>query len=193
MRNTSKANFQRTRGFTLIELIVVVGILALLTTIILANHQRFGGQVLLRNFAYDVGLSIREAQVYGIAVKRFGTDEYDAGYGIYFNKATPTEYVLFADIYPSPGNGAYDAGQGELVKTIAIQRGFQIDNLCATSASTETCGLNILNIHFKRPEPDAFIKSGSGGLRERGRIVLESPRGDQISVVVEATGQIAVQ
>src|SRR3989344_9303934 len=53
------------RGFTLIELLVVTGILVLISGLVLANNTRFGGAILLKNLAYDVGLSIREVQVYG--------------------------------------------------------------------------------------------------------------------------------
>lgn len=191
----------RERGFTLIELLVVTGILALISGLILTNNNRFGGAILLKNLAYDVALTVREAQVYGIAVRRFGASEFGAGYGIYFNRAAPSTYVLFADVYPSGSeNGLYDAGQGEIVKTMTMQRGFRIIDICATpGGATETCGLNTLHILFKRPEPDAFISvNGVSGvqnpsaLRERGRVILESARGDRISVIVEATGQIAV-
>src|SRR3989344_1409035 len=54
----------KTKGFTLIELLVVSAIVVMLATVILSSHGKFGGQVLLQNFAYDVALSIRQAQVY---------------------------------------------------------------------------------------------------------------------------------
>ena len=190
------------KGFTLIELIVVTGILALISSLILANNNRFGGETLLRNLAYDIALSVRQAQVYGIAVRRFADDEFNTGYGMYFNKDTATTYVLFADAYPGGGgNGLYDPGENELVEATTMQKGFHIADLCATSDGvSEICGIDTLHILFKRPEPDAYISiNGVSGtlnptaLHERGRIIIESPRGDRFSVVVEATGQISVQ
>src|SRR3989344_4615422 len=50
------------RGFTLVELMVVTGILVVITSLILANNTRFGGAVLLENLAYDIALSMRKAQ-----------------------------------------------------------------------------------------------------------------------------------
>ena len=191
------------RGFTLIELMVVTGILVVITSLILANNTRFGGAVLLENLAYDIALSVRRAQVYGIAVQRFGTDDFSAGYGVNFTSGTPTVYILFADIYPiSTGNGIYEPLQSELVDSVSIQGGYRIIDLCATSPNSlsETCGLTALDILFKRPEPGAFIsKNGISGianpaaLQEKGRIILESPRGNKTSVIVEASGQIAVE
>ena len=191
------------RGFTLIELIVVMAIVVVVSTLILANNARFGGAILLESLAYDVGLSIQKAQVYGEGVRRFGTDTYSAGYGIRFNRATPISYVLFADVYPSPdGNGLYEAEQAELVESLTMLQGFRVVDLCGVGAggTEEICDYSTLDVIFKRPEPDAYISvNGISGivspsaLQERGRIILESPRGDRISVVVEATGQIAVQ
>ncbi len=191
------------RGFTLIELLVVTAILVVISGLILADNTRFGGAILLKNLAYDIGLSIREAQVYGISVRRFGEGNFGAGYGVYFSRATPTTYVMFADIYP-PGSedGMYDPSQGEVVESTTIQGGFRITDICGTAAGApaETCGLDRIDILFKRPEPDAFISAnGTSGisnpaaLYERGRIVLQSTRGDEVSVTVEASGQIAVE
>ena len=191
------------RGFTLVELMVVTGIFVVITSLILANNTRFGGAVLLENLAYDIALSVRRAQGYGIAVQRFGTDDFSAGYGVNFTSGTPTVYILFADIYPkSTGNGIYEPDKSELVESVSIQGGYRIIDLCATSPNSrsETCGLTALDILFKRPEPGAFIsKNGISGianpaaLQEKGRIILESPRGNKTSVIVEASGQIAVE
>src|SRR3989344_5528296 len=183
------------KGFTLIEMIVVLAIFSLLTTLILANHARFGGAMLLENLAYDIGLTVRKAQVYGIAVRGFGAADFDVGYGIHFESATPTAYVLFGDAYPpGTGDGLYEADQSELVELNTMQGGFHIVDICATpSGLPETCGLETLDILFRRPEPDAFIRANGGALHQQGRVILESPRGDQVSVIVEATGQIAIQ
>src|SRR3989338_1063071 len=61
------------KGFTLIELLVVTGVIIVVSGVVLANQNKFGGQVLLQNFAYDVEISIRQAQVYGLAVARSGS------------------------------------------------------------------------------------------------------------------------
>lgn len=186
------------------ELLVVTGILTVISALILINNNRFGGAILLENLAYDVALSIREAQVYGIAVRRYGTSNFNIGYGMHFAKASPTTYVLFADAVASNGlyDGCPDSFSCELVESTEIHRGFRIADLCATPSSGggEVCGLERLDILFKRPEPDAFISANGvsgvanpSALQERGRIMLESPRGDRLSVIAEVAGQIATQ
>lgn len=192
------------RGFTLIELLVVTGILTIISSFVLVNNHRFGGAILLENLAYDIALSIRQSQAYGIAVRRFGTSNFGTGYGMHFSASMPTTYVLFADALSANGlyDGCPDTISCELVQSTQILRGYRVDDLCAkpSSGGVEICGLTQLDVLFKRPEPDAYISAnGVSGVanpaasQERGRIILESPRGDRRSVVVEIAGQIAIE
>ncbi|MFA6552210.1 MAG: type II secretion system protein [Candidatus Paceibacterota bacterium] len=89
-------------GFTIVELIVSIAIFVIMTGIILVNYGQFGQKILVTNLAYDIALSIREAQVYGMSVKESDLDAnsptFSSGYGINFIGGTPTRsYVLFAD------------------------------------------------------------------------------------------------
>ncbi len=59
------------RGFSLIELIVVTGIFTVITAVVLANNAQFNNSVLLGNAAYDIALSVRQAQVYGLSTQAY--------------------------------------------------------------------------------------------------------------------------
>ena len=196
------------KGFTLIELLAVTAILTIITSIVIVNNGRFGGVILLENLAYDIALSIREAQVYGISVRQFGSGNFDVGYGMHFLTSSPTTYVLFADAIER--NGLYDGcptkASCELVESTDIQRGYFIAGLCVPAGKSakdclKTSKVLRVDILFKRPEPDACISRegvsavtgnySCTGAKESARIILESPRGVQMSVVVEATGQIS--
>ena len=62
----------------------------------------------MRNLTYDVALSIRQAQTYGISVRKFtpsgGSGQFAQGYGVSFQLPSPTTYLIFAD---ANANGHY--------------------------------------------------------------------------------------
>lgn len=191
-----------TKAFTLIEMLVVIGIMVLISGLILVNNNRFGGVVLLQNLAYDIALSVRQAQVYGIAVQRFNSS-FSAGYGMHFQVDAGSEgqsaYVLFADAL-SPENGYYDCPEPgtancELVQSTSIATGYHITELCVTPpGGIERCDVTSLDVTFKRPEPDAYIRSSDVvGINESGEIHVTSPRGDTKVISIQANGQISVQ
>ena len=189
------------RGFTLMELLVVTAIMALISGLVLVNNNRFGGSILLQNLAYDMALSIRQAQIFGISVQRFNTS-FGSAYGMHFDASSgsgPASYELFADAL-LPANGTYECPQPgtancELVQATTISRGFYIQSLCTTPpGQSEVCGLATLDITFQRPEPDAFIRSPAyAGLNESARIRVASPRGDVKDIYIESNGQISVR
>jgi type II secretory pathway pseudopilin PulG len=180
-------------GFTLIELLAVTGIMILITGLVLANNNKFNGTILLQNVAYDIALSIREAQVYGISVQNFN-GSYAASYGMHFqrNGGGSSIYILFADAVTV--NGTYDTG--ELVQSTTLSGGYQIKDLCSTPPppSAEVCSLNSLDVTFVRPEPDAYIRSSAySGLNDSARIQISSVSGATRNIVIGSNGQISVQ
>jgi len=202
------------RGFTLIELLVVTAILVVITGAMLFSNRQFGGRILLENLAYDIALTVRQAQVYGISVRQFeGADEgdFNLGYGVSFSTSDDEDrqYVLFGDAVER--DGVWQSGED--IDIYTIERGYEIAALCAPSElSAEECleqegEENRIDIVFRRPEPDACISVDGNGAAEYGdedddpscsgedsaRIVLISPRGDIGSVVVESSGQIYVE
>lgn len=193
------------KGFTLIELLVVTAIIVAISAVVLANQNRFGGQVLLQNFVYDVALSIRQAQVYGLAVVRTGSgpDSTYSSYGAHFDISTPARYYIFPDIN---GNGLQDSGsEVDIAQVMNIKRGYVISALCISfQGVSDLCNDKKVDIIFQRPEPDAKISwtDGNNGVHgcfnsnpqcaDAATITLKSPRGDFMSVTVDSNGQIAV-
>ncbi len=190
-------------GFTLIELLVVATIMIVISAIVLANNNRFGGVVQLEELSYNIALSVREAQQYGISTRRF-QNTFGVGYGVYFpyqSGGANDTYATFADAITR--NGIYDCPQPgtsdcELVQSYTMSGGYKINDLCVTpfSSSTETCGHTRIDVLFQRPEPDAAISYDgtvcSGGCAQSARIQLISPRGDTMNVYIYDNGQISV-
>ncbi|MHB8710123.1 MAG: prepilin-type N-terminal cleavage/methylation domain-containing protein [Minisyncoccota bacterium] len=154
----------RNRGFTLIEMLVVLAIITILTGITITSQSSFDKTVVLSNTAYDVALSIRSAEGFGIGSRAAGST-YNAGYGVHFASSTPSSYILFADTYPSAGTsgnchttvGADPTGPGAipgdcvyepppsppspsdvLVNTYTLGNGITISDFCAYSSSSSS-------------------------------------------------------
>lgn len=181
------------KGFTLVELMVTVTIMMIMTAVVLFNYNRFNESTLLSTFAYDMSLTIRQAQVYGVAVSEtpgtgqssvIGNDPlaysgFSSPYGVYFDSTDgiATPFMLFADI---DKDGKYTASDGLPLQTYKFQRGIKIKEICYTDSSggTKTCGSDLgagptitktatrLSVTFKRPDPEAkIVPLDSGGLQ----------------------------
>src|SRR6185369_4435025 len=75
------------RGFTLIELLISVAIFVYMTGLLVAKYGNFNQSVLLTDLAYDVALTIRTAQTYGLSVKAVNSSPspYQYAYGVDFS------------------------------------------------------------------------------------------------------------
>jgi prepilin-type N-terminal cleavage/methylation domain-containing protein len=92
------------RGFTLIEMLVVVAIVVIISTVTLLNFPQFSASQQLQITAQDVLTTMRETQLYGIAVRgetatttTTGTETVYKSQGVYINPS----------FVPSQNNGAY--------------------------------------------------------------------------------------
>jgi prepilin-type N-terminal cleavage/methylation domain-containing protein len=195
-KQNTKKRWGQIGGFTLIELVVVMGIVTLISSIILAKHSNFGGKVLLRSLAYEIALSIRETQTFGISSKQFGGSGvgYRAGYGVHFDRNTPNSYIQFSDSVHT--NSVYD-GSGELVRSFSVSPKYKIKDLCAKPVGGSlTCGQSTIDVSFVRPHPDAAIRVNNDTVTryEEAQIMLTTRNedGDTRAVIVGLAGQIAV-
>lgn len=196
-----------TRGFTLIEMLVAVGIFTLMSAVLLYNYPEFNSRSALDNLAHQIAISIREAQVYGLSVRQ--TQATYPGYGIYFDKNAPTSFTLFGD---KNDNKVYDAG--EMVDRFDLTGGDRITDLCYNLQTTDytptsdkgNCNLNNMTIVFTRPDPDAFItltnwlnvqNPPTGSFTSpyiSSEVILTSRRGTYKRMIqVYTTGQISVR
>lgn len=177
------------RGFSLVELLVVLTIISLITMVVIARYRDFDSTILLRNLAYEIALSVREAQTLGISVQNPASstgNPFNYAYGVHF--ARGTSYMLFADLNT---NGQYDSG--EEISSYTIGKNNGIARLYANNAegTTEVTTLDVL---FRRPEPDArFTASPAVPGISSVRVIIASQKGTERTIEVWTTGQIAVR
>lgn len=168
------------KGFTLVELLVVLGIITVISSVILSSQSNYNKTLVLANTAYDVALTMRSAETYGIGSKGSGTVA-NAGFGLNFQKAQTKSFTLYTDTYPfpstfsvchptadasspeaKPGNCVYDSTQGEKIADYILGNGIYVKDFCAyagswSCASTNGSTLTSLDIVFSRPNPDPLI------------------------------------
>ncbi len=96
-------------GFTLLEMLVVVAIISVIIGVVVVNQRSFDNSIILSNTAYDVALSVREAQAYGHAGHGVSGSSslVTYGTGIDFTAAQKRTYILFADTVPATVNSCY--------------------------------------------------------------------------------------
>lgn len=182
---------QRHHGFTVVELLVVMSILLTVSSIVLMRHNEFRANILLRSIAYEIALTIRQAQVYGLGIKEFqGIADpiaaFEIGYGVHFDEATPTMFILFADL---DDDRRYVAANDTIVQLFTLPGGNVVVDVCAGAGVNVGCiGRTILDIVYERPEPDAYISASQG----TATIRIRSPYGKERIVSATITGQILV-
>lgn len=220
LNTPARARTSTLRGFTVVELLVALGIILIITTIVITGQTNFNRSLVLTDTTYTVAFTLRQAQSLGLSSRKFGTTQ-NAGYGVNFVSGANTTYTLFADTEPvapgnaqsgacvghsvtsgldaKPGNCLYDS-TNEKVTTYTIGKGFTISSFCgADSGGTQRCSgsyLDSLAISFLRPNTQANIvgvRSGTLIPLTSATITISSPDGSQTRCIkVTKVGQIAV-
>jgi prepilin-type N-terminal cleavage/methylation domain-containing protein len=169
-------------GFTIIEMIFVVMIFAILSTIAFFNFGIFSARISFDNLTQDVALKIIQAQknaMLGAVNSNFITRDMKPTYGIYFTVGSSTaiavsnnQFISFTDIPASgttTGNKLYDvptnpnyscntSGSPECISVTQINTGEYVDEICYNSPMGGlTCNAKDVHIVFTRPLPDASI------------------------------------
>jgi len=205
----------KSRGFTLIELLVSIGIMLIILGTLVFNQSHYSDGAALKNLADTIGLTIRQAQIYGISVKEFntGSNNFSSAYGAEFNilaTGANNAYIFFADVpdVNNVYNGTYDSGwscplggSSECITKTSITQGNTINGLCEIPlVGQPNCSIGRVDITFLRPEITAqmvFFDTSGNQLSSTGvegaQIKLLSPAGNTRSVTIYTTGQISVK
>lgn len=179
-----------TLGFTMVELLVVLGIFSVMTGVVLGKYRTYNTNALFANASEDIVLALRQAQVYGVGVKG-SSGNFDVPYGVYFNTGA-NSISLFGD-----GNSdrvfttTEDTG---LVNSGAVWN--SSISIFSLSCGGAACLGNKASVTFKRPNPDAFISDTAGLGTSKSYltiIVKDSNTSKTATVTITNAGQISLQ
>lgn len=190
------------KGFTILELVISIAIFAIMSALLLARYGTFNQGILLDNLAYDIALTIRNAQSYGLNVRSSSrtANLFDKPYGVHFDINDPTHFIFFVD---TGGYGVYnpnidldnDGNPDQILSKTTITRGSKISALCVNSCSAGT-PVTSVDITFKRPDPNAIIKiNGRTDIYNSDTdITIMAVDGQTIKrITVRSTGQVTVE
>jgi len=141
MKNRAKKS-----GFTLVELLVVIGVILTVTGAVVINYRR-GGRIDLQRTVVDISQQVREVEEMALASEKVNGSVPAGGYGVYFNSNNPSSYIIFAD---GNENGTYQPF--EKIREEKIESNVEIYNLFPKSGKS-------LSIVFIPPEPKVKINN----------------------------------
>ena len=130
------------QGFTLTELLTVIGIFVFLATIVVVNFRigERNSQFLLAT--EQVASDLRKMQTLALTGTVEGEVIASGGFGAYFDGSSADEYLLFRD----DGDLSYGASDA-ILETIALPETITLGSFTA----------NPLTVIFKPPKPTVYI------------------------------------
>jgi len=168
------------KSFTLVELLVVSGIILLISAIIFPNYRVGEQEFALQRSAHKLSQDLRRAEELALSAKAYPGDHpnFKGGYGVNF-QINSTSYTLFADLND---NKVFDPGEdlGEDLGTINLEEKVKISGLSASP----------LNVVFLSPDPQVFV---SGNFPAQITISLETDSTKNKIIKVNQAGLIAIQ
>lgn len=165
-----------TFGFTLVEMLVVLFIISLFSSISFVSFRQGGKDFILERASQKLAQDIRKVQEMAMSTKECCGGIVPKGYGIRLVK-NDNFYLLYADI---DGNQEYNSGD-TLIETIYFEKGVIIKNL----------DFSPLSINYQPPEPKIKI---SGNLNETSIIIaLEENLTKTKTIKVNKAGLISVE
>jgi len=173
------------KGFSLIELLVTIAVIALLSGIVFIGYSSGERQLILNRAASKLAQDIRRVEGMALSTEKCcGGIIPGGGYGIYLGNAGDTSYLLYADTSSACVNCAeqHDAGD-QTIETINFEKGVKIQLLYPTS---------LLSINFKPPDPKIKI-NGDSATEATITITLETDSSKTKTVKVTKAGLIEIQ
>jgi len=206
-------NTKYTSGYTFIELIIVIAIFSIISSVVLFNSGSFSSNISLQNTTADIALQIKEAQSDAIsgrlndAINLFGDKYYRPTYGIVFQKNN-TEFTKFVDL-PVSQNWVFDklssncdSSSPECLKIVKINGFDYISDIRVGNVGDSPSDYisiddsDVLNVSFQRPFPDAIIAVEDNGviaIYNIAEIILTSTKSGNRKIIINAAGSIAIE
>ncbi len=212
-KNTKK---KYSKGFSLVEFIVVLVIFSIMSSVSLFNYNSYSKSIRETNVAQDIALTIRQAQIYGLSATGRTVGGGNAGPEDILNIPNITQdrsiigvrididnnsLILFEDnsanrnfVFDDDGNYSDRVIDVRTIKAAGVEiLGVEMCGSSANCGDIEYDG--VVDVAFQRPYPDAYITLGgnSGDIYNFASILISS--NDEYSKYIEISsiGNISVK
>ena len=177
-----KTKKNNSKGFTLVETIVVVAVVSILSIVMLASHQGSQKQQSVQRAAHQLAGDIRRAQNMAMASVEH-EDAIPDGYGIYIEK-NDSSYILFAD---GNGNQKWNSEPPDfMVEEINLPSNVEISDISPAPG-------NHVSIFFEPPDPITYINGdSSAGTDTTITLIFDGIASYCKEVTVKTSGQIEI-
>jgi len=184
--------YKLNRGMTYVELIVVLGIFSVMTSVVFFDYGKFEQKVDIKILANDVALKIVEAQKDSLSGKwnANATLNWKPSYGVHFDMSKNKNFIYFADLDNNTFYVDPDCS-GECLDQITITKGNSISELGVFGPGCPST-VNDLNIVFKRPDSSAIITSSAACSISYVQITLTSPSSITAKIKIYPSGRIQI-
>lgn len=174
-----------TKGFTLIEFIVIMSIFAIMASVALFNFQGFRSNVAVNNLAQDIGLLARQAQTFGWAtlsddvggqvVSLINDNPLRFAHGIFldYNNGSFENTLTLYRKQTSVAGDEFFSSNDTVIDIITIQGLYIVNALASAQTKDDLLIINNqipssinfitddVSIAFSRPLPEALFFQGS--------------------------------
>jgi Tfp pilus assembly protein FimT len=173
----NKKNKNKITGFTVLELMVVMGIMVMMLILTIPNFQGFDRNQVLEVESDKLFSVFRQAQVWALTGQTVGSNRYN--FGVHFMKCASAggcSYIFFKDAFG--GNNRYDSGEEYGIGINMLGKGVYVSGLKKGDVST----LNNLDIVFEAPSGDVYF-DGVLASPDSAEITLTSPLSGKSKII----------
>lgn len=174
------------KGFTLLEMIVVVAIMFILLAIFLFDWRSYDARFTTEAVANEIAASLRQVQVWGTSTRIIDGSDPEDGFGLHFERNSPM-YISFIDSKnDGVGNQYRYSNQDSSIAEIDLANGYQITRLCTGDCDAS---VNMLDVMVQRPNLGFIINGQKNSYAE---ITIGRDGGEEWTVEVFGSGKVEV-
>jgi len=174
------------KGFTIIELLVMVGVLAVMSSVLFIDFGKDSKKFALERSTQKLAQDIRRSQA--MAKSAISGTENTTGYGVYLSKASGnnTGYIIYRNENENP---YYEPGTDAVVETISLESEISICDIKKDNVSESD---NIMSISFEPPDPITYIENDYFGHEAEITVCTPSDVSQFKKIYINNSGRIEI-